>query len=159
MVIIREAGPGDTETLIDALWAAANWDGTERQSRGQIRDSRYVSGWPRAGDFGVVAEDEGRPGIGAAWCRYFEEEDAGYGYIANDIPELTIGVATDMRGQGVGQALLEALVGMADDRGCRAVSLSVEDGNAARHPYERAGFVVVGRNGGSDTLLRMCTAR
>lgn len=35
------------------------------------------------------------------------------------------------------------------------MSLSVEDGNAAaRGLYERHGFVVVGRNGGSDTMLR-----
>lgn len=34
-----------------------------------------------------------------------------------------------------------------------AISLSVEDGNRARVLYERLGFVKVGRNGGSDTLL------
>jgi ribosomal protein S18 acetylase RimI-like enzyme len=33
------------------------------------------------------------------------------------------------------------------------VSLSVEDGNRARRLYERAGFVVVGRSGTSDTML------
>ena len=35
------------------------------------------------------------------------------------------------------------------------MSLSVEDGNhAARALYTRHGFSVVGRNGGSDTMLR-----
>jgi hypothetical protein len=28
-----------------------------------------------------------------------------------------------------------------------------EDGNRARHLYQRPGFEVVGRNGGSDTML------
>ena len=57
-------------------------------------------------------------------------------------------------GRGIGTALLTALLAMADARGCRAVTLSVEDGNAARRLYERSGFVRVGRNGGSDTLVR-----
>jgi ribosomal protein S18 acetylase RimI-like enzyme len=36
------------------------------------------------------------------------------------------------------------------------VSLSVEDGNAAaRALYEHYGFRVVGRTGGSDTMLRV----
>ncbi|HEY8311468.1 MAG TPA: GNAT family N-acetyltransferase [Gemmatimonadaceae bacterium] len=121
---------------------------------GQVRASKYVAGWPRATDFGVVAEDERHLPLGAAWCRFFEEHDSGYGFVASDVPELTIGVASDARGQGVGTALMQALLVLADDRGCRAVSLSVEDGNEARRLYERTGFVVVGRNGGSDTLLR-----
>ena len=75
-------------------------------------------------------------------------------FVAEGIPELTIGVAERARGTGVGSALLAALLDMADERGCGATSLSVEDGNAARRLYERAGFAVVGRNGGSDTLLR-----
>ncbi len=36
--------------------------------------------------------------------------------------------------------------------GCTAVSLSVEDENPARALYRRCGFVVVGRNGNSDTM-------
>ncbi|MDF2575580.1 MAG: family N-acetyltransferase, partial [Agromyces sp.] len=38
-------------------------------------------------------------------------------------------------------------------RGLVGISLSVEDGNRARHLYERAGFRVVGRNGNADTML------
>jgi ribosomal protein S18 acetylase RimI-like enzyme len=40
----------------------------------------------------------------------------------------------------------------ARDRGLSAVSLSVEDENPARELYSRCGFVVVGRNGNSDTM-------
>ena len=45
----------------------------------------------------------------------------------------------------------------ATERRHPAVSLSVEDGNRARALYERAGFTVVGRNGGSDTMLLALT--
>ena len=49
--------------------------------------------------------------------------------------------------------MLDAVVAEAQRRALPGISLSVEDGNRARHLYERAGFRVVGRNGGSDTML------
>lgn len=154
MFTIREATQRDAATLLDALRAAANWDGTDRKSREELRSSKYIADWKRPEDFGVVAVDANEHGIGAAWFRFLPEHDPGYGFVAGSIPELTIGVAEPARGAGVGHALLAALLDMADERGCEATSLSVEDGNAARRLYERAGFEVVGRNGGSDTLLR-----
>ena len=43
---------------------------------------------------------------------------------------------------------------MRDDRDLTGLSLSVEDGNdRARALYESYGFVVVGREGNSDTML------
>ena len=63
-------------------------------------------------------------------------------------------VVPDARGRGVGGALLSACLDHARSRGWRALSLSVEDGNtAARALYERHGFRVTGRNGGSDTMV------
>jgi len=115
--------------------------------------SRYLVGWPRAGDFGVVAETGDGAGIGAAWCRTFAADDAGYGFVATDIPELTIGVLPDHRGKGAGTALMAHLIALGRSRRLPAISLSVEDGNRARALYERVGFVKVGRNCGSDTLL------
>ncbi|XTR53367.1 GNAT family N-acetyltransferase [Pseudarthrobacter sp. So.54] len=110
-------------------------------------------GWPQVGDFGVVAEtDDGTP-IGGAWCRNFTPDNAGYGFVAEDIPELTIGVLPDYRGNGAGTALMASLIEVGRSHGVPAISLSVEDGNRARLLYERMGFSKVGRNGGSDTLL------
>lgn len=154
MFTIREATQRDTATLLDALHAAANWDGTDRKSRNELRSSKYIAEWKRPEDFGVVAVGTNDRGIGAAWFRFLPEDDPGYGFVTESIPELTIGVAEPARGVGVGHALLAALLDMADERECEATSLSVEDGNTARRLYERAGFAVVGRNGGSDTLLR-----
>jgi len=45
------------------------------------------------------------------------------------------------------------LLAQACRRGIAGISLRVEDGNAARRLYERAGFSVVGHNGSSDTML------
>ena len=48
---------------------------------------------------------------------------------------------------------MTAVVDLARRRRLAGLSLSVEDGNPARRLYERVGFEVVGRTGGSDTML------
>lgn len=156
-MIIREATAEDLGVLRAAGLEAMNWNGEVRFTLEQFMSmpelSHYLEGWPRPGDFGAVAETaEGTP-VGAAWCRIFAADDAGYGFVAPDIPEVTIGVLAGHRGKGVGTALMEELIGQGSSRGLRAIGLSVEDGNLARSLYERLGFRKVGRNGGSDTLL------
>jgi ribosomal protein S18 acetylase RimI-like enzyme len=118
--------------------------------------ARYVVGFGVAGDLGVVAETpEGR--IGAAWVRLLAGDTRGYGWVADDIPELAIGVARGQVGRGVGTRLMTDLLARA--RVCfPAVSLSVRRDNPARHLYQRLGFVkhseVVNRVGGlSDTMV------
>jgi len=147
-----------------ALVEAVNWDGQARSTGDQLLAdphlAHYVTGWPRPTDFGTVATD-GRRGVdrlgddavlGVAWCRLFDAADPGYGYLADDVPEVTIGVVPARRGRGIGRALLAALIEQARVRGHWAISLSMEDGNRARLLYERAGFKTVGRNGGSVTM-------
>ena len=108
--------------------------------------ARYVDGWGRPDDLGMIADDD----AGAAWVRRFTNEDHGYGFVAEHVPELTIGVAPQARGRGVGTALLEELLSRV---GC--VSLSVETDNPAVRLYERFGFVRVGYVGTSWTMLRI----
>jgi [ribosomal protein S18]-alanine N-acetyltransferase len=58
---------------------------------------------------------------------------------------LTIAVAADCWGQGIGSALLEALVGAARRRRCAEVFLEVrEDNPRARGLYRRRGFTEIG---------------
>lgn len=158
--MVREAVADDAPALTAALLEAINWGGQVRFTREQVLDdphlAHYVTGWPCPGDFGVDAVDsnDGADGetLGAAWCRVFDADDPGYGYLSVDVPELSIGVAPCYRGRGIGSALLAALVDEATARGYRVISLSVEDGNRARSLYERAGFTAFGRNGGSETM-------
>lgn len=156
-VKVREATAEDTTALWAACSEAANWRGDAQFTREQLMSdpklSHYVEGWPRLGDFGVIAETGHGESIGAAWCRTFAADDAGYGFVAADVPELTIGVLPGHRGKGAGTALMTALIALGRSRGVQGISLSVEDGNRALALYERLGFVRVGRNGGSDTLL------
>jgi hypothetical protein len=82
MFTIRDAGQNDVTTLLDALHAAADWNGADRKSRDELRTSKYVEGWRRAKDFGVVAVDGNERGIGSAWFRFLPEYDPGYGFEA-----------------------------------------------------------------------------
>ncbi|MDT0346468.1 GNAT family N-acetyltransferase [Streptomyces litchfieldiae] len=155
---IRTATADDADFLISMLLEAFNWSGDQGFTREQIMTApdiaHYVAGWPRAGDFGVIAEDEATgERAGAAWARLMPADDPGYGFVAPDVPEITIAVAPEYRGRGVGRALLDALLAAAADAGLTRLSLSVDDGNPARRLYRSRGFTKVGREGDSDTML------
>jgi ribosomal protein S18 acetylase RimI-like enzyme len=156
-MILRPADSGDRPVLFEALYEAFNWRGTESFTREQLRAdanaTHYLEGWQRDTDFGIVAVADDGETVGVAWCRLFDEEDPGYGFVAAGVPELSIAVFPGHRGQGVGRQLLEAVLRAARFADHAAVSLSVEDGNAARRLYESLGFATVGRNGNSDTMV------
>lgn len=154
---VRPARSTDADFLTEMLVMAAFWrpDGPTGSVQAVLERpefAHYVSGWPRPGDLGVVAEGKEGP-VGAAWLRLLPEDDPGYGFVDAATPELSIGVAPPQRGQGVGSSLLEALVASAREQARSAVSLSVEPDNPARHLYERFGFQVVSAVNGSVTML------
>jgi ribosomal protein S18 acetylase RimI-like enzyme len=154
----RIRAASDSEEDVRFLWAilalAAAWR-SRQPAAGVSSDpsvARYVEGWGRRGDAGVIAEEAaGRP-LGAAWYRLFTETEPGYGFIDPGIPEVSIGVEADARGQGIGTALLEALIERARAEGFPSLSLSVEDDNPAVRLYERAGFRTIGREGNARTM-------
>ncbi|MGW4893340.1 N-acetyltransferase family protein [Kitasatospora sp. NPDC004240] len=147
----RPALAGDVEPLRDMLVAAINWAPGRDVPREVVladpRNAHYVDGWPRRGDLGVLAV-EGPEGasvpvpVGAAWLRYFSEDDPSYGFIAADVPELSIGVGAAHRGRGIGTMLIRDLLRAAREAGVERVGLSVERDNPALRLYEREGFRV-----------------
>jgi len=118
------------------------------------RTAHYITGWPRATDLGVIAEADGER-AGAAWLRFFPDADPGYGFVAADVPELTVGVAAHWRGRGVGRALLRAIAERAMSAGFRQISLSVERKNFAQKLYLSEGYQIVDSSDrDSDTMLK-----
>ncbi len=155
-VRVRPAGPADAGFLAQMLVAAACWrlDGPVGDVQSVLARpelAHYVSGSPRPGELGVVAQDG--PPVGAAWLRLLPEHDRGYGFVDAKTPELSIGVVPTHRGRGIGSLLLEALVVSARAQRHEALSLSVEPDNPARRLYERCGFQVVGAVDGPLTML------
>ncbi|WP_410792136.1 GNAT family N-acetyltransferase [Kribbella sp. C-35] len=153
---LRPATRGDLPFLIEMLLEACNWDGTpwydEGKARGDDHAWRYLDGWPRESDFGVVAEVDGSL-AGAAWARCLTAERPGYGYIAADVPELTLGVAAGFRRRGVARGVLTELIAQARAASYGQLSLSVDPDNPARKLYESLGFRKVGVVGTSDTMV------
>ncbi len=134
--------------VITADWNPENVKG-EAFWRADSSFEQYVGGFPRARDYGLVAERNGDP-VGAVWSRYFTTADPGYGFVSDDIPEIGIGVVAGLRGEGIGRALLKAIIAASRTD----LSLSVEDGNPAIDLYRREGFIEVGRVGEATTMLR-----
>jgi GNAT superfamily N-acetyltransferase len=158
MATVRTATSDDAVFIETMLVEAVNWDpqrvSLPRDRALAIRTNRhYVEGWPREGDVGVIAEDErGRP-IGAAWFRFFDSRDPGYGFVAEDIPEVAVGVLPERRGEGIGDTLLTELENEARRLGLRALSLSVEIANRARNLYRRHGYREVARTGATSSMV------
>jgi GNAT superfamily N-acetyltransferase len=157
---IRQVQPVDMPFLWDMLWEAAAVDDRVR-AMGKpaalaLPDiNRYLDAWGRHGDLGVVAYDDTGRLLGAAWIRLFSPASPGYGFVARDIPELSIGVVADARGKGVGGTLLDALMTIARQHGHRAISLGVNRRNPARMLYERKGFQDAGISDPIESGLTM----
>ncbi|MCA1679087.1 MAG: GNAT family N-acetyltransferase [Actinobacteria bacterium] len=113
----------------------------------------YVRGFGREVDHGVIATTA-RTRLGAAWWRVLRAHDGGYGYVRDDVPEVSLAVSPPHRRRGIATRLLERLLADAAARGIPGLSLSVEPDNPARLMYERLGFVRVGELGGAWTMLR-----
>jgi ribosomal protein S18 acetylase RimI-like enzyme len=148
---IREARREDERFLSQMLYEAATWrPGRRRSSASEVLSlpeiAVYISGWGRPGDEGLIAEAETGEPVGAAWYRLFSEEAHGFGFVNAETPELTIAVRKDLRGRGIGGALLEDLIACARKAGLPALSLSVEADNPALRLYERAAFRVIHRD-------------
>ncbi|HEX6473846.1 MAG TPA: GNAT family N-acetyltransferase [Candidatus Limnocylindria bacterium] len=157
-LVIRAARAEDEPFLWRMLATTANLPPAEPPPVERVRTDSgiapYMAGWGQSGDAGVVAEVEGEP-VGAAWFRLYDASHPGYGFVAAEIPEISIGVEADWRGQGVGRALLNALVAMARANGHHALSLSVDARNApALALYRSIGFAqTTGGSADNPTML------
>lgn len=164
---IRLATAGDGSFLTDMLVEAVNWSPewkprTRRRILADSRTARYIADWPRDTDLGVIAEAAATPAApaeppepaGAAWLRFLPASEPGYGFVAEDVPELTIGVAASWRRRGLGRALLRAIADEARLQGIGRISLSVERKNHAQRLYLSEGYRIVDSSDkDADTMI------
>jgi GNAT superfamily N-acetyltransferase len=156
-LVLRELTAADAAFQAEMLYTAAFWrpDGEHPPieivlARPEAR--RYLDGWGRDGDLGIVAELDGEP-VGAAWCRLFTEEDHGDGYVDDETPELAIAVRDGARGLGVGRRLLVALHERARANGVERMALSSEQDNFARTLYASVGYVELAPDDPKDRMI------
>jgi ribosomal protein S18 acetylase RimI-like enzyme len=153
----RPAEAADFTFLATMLGEAAVWrpDKPTPTADQVLADPRYVmylAGWPSQGDYGLVAEQDGP--VGAAWYRTFSKASHGYGFVADDVPELAIAVIASRRHEGIGRRLLVGLIEASIAQGYAALSLSVNSANPARGLYESVGFQPVEKRESSMTMIR-----
>jgi ribosomal protein S18 acetylase RimI-like enzyme len=153
----RRAGDEDLSFLATMLGEAAVWRPSKPTPTGDqvLADPRYamyLAGWPRPGDYGLVAEQDGP--VAGAWYRRYTEAIHGHGFVAEDVPELSIAVVASRRREGIGRRLLVELIRAGVAEGHHALSLSVNHENPARGLYESVGFVEVERRDSASTMIR-----
>ena len=158
--MFRLSAHADPAFLAEMLYEAVNWHDDGAEERPPLEsvlavpeNGRYVSEWGRNGDFALCALDRRDEPIGAAWWRHFTAAEPGYGYVADDVPELAIAVYPEFRRQKVGSLLLGSIIARAERDHERGVSLSVNRENPAKRLYARYGFEVVAEHGDALTML------
>jgi len=153
----RTAQPSDLPFIRKMLYEAAFW--RPGQTRPPIESAlaapelaKLLADWGKQGDMGVIAIDDTMQ-TGAAWYRFWTDDNHSYGFVDAAIPELAIGVVEDQRGRGVGKALLRSLIEHARSNRIAALSLSVERDNPALRLYKRIGFEIAESEGNAWTMV------
>ena len=141
---VRNAAEADLPAIRTALAHALDWRGVAgwESPAALIESSGHaylLADWGRPGDAAVIADVCGR-GVGAAWYRRWSESLHSYGYIDDATPEIGLGVDPGCRRQGIGTALMSALLALAVGHGVSSLSLSVERDNPAVRLYRNLGF-------------------
>ena len=154
-VEIRPLTPADQPFLWECLYFAIYVPvgtpppGLEILDRPDL--SKYVADWGRPTDSGFLAFNPSTGvNLGAIWLRQFTANNAAYGFVAENIPELGMAVVPDFRGKGLGTKLMERVLAAKKHP---AISLSVSPKNPALKLYERFDFKKVGEKGDSWTML------
>jgi ribosomal-protein-alanine N-acetyltransferase len=106
-------------------------------------DPRFGEAWTRGQCLGIMA----LPGV---WLTVasVDNEPAGFALsriVIDEAELLLLATAPSHRRQGVGAALLRAVIADARDKAAAAVHLEVRDGNDAVKLYQQAGFAKVGQ--------------
>lgn len=99
----------------------------------------YVDGFGQSPhDRAFAAAAEGRV-AGAVWVRIMDD----YGHVDSETPSFALSLLPEFRGQGLGTALLHAMLDQLRQAGYAQASLAVQKDNYAARMYQRAGFQIL----------------
>lgn len=115
---------------------------------------KYISNWgTQDGDIAIVATTQNQL-IGAVWGRLFSNSDRGYGFVSEQIPEISMAIKQEYRNLGIGTILIKEIERAYLQLNITLLSLSVDKRNPALRLYKRAGFVKYSEEGTALTLLK-----
>ena len=130
-ILLRESQHSDLAFLRKMLYEAVFWRASVNkpsfeEGLAYPDVSKALADWgKRDGDTAVVATINSRP-IGAAWYRFWTDDNFIRGYIDEITPVLVIGVHGDYRHQGVGMKMIEWLIDYASKHAIERISLMVQ---------------------------------
>lgn len=143
------------EMLYEALYVR---DGEAPLPRSIVKDpalQKYIELWgSQENDMAIVVEME-KNLVGAIWGRTFPAENPGWGFVAEDIPEISMAVKAEYRGKGIGSKLLEAIAEAYRKQGIISISLSVDQENRAKDLYLRHNYKIVSTEETAFTMLKV----
>lgn len=156
MMTIRKLQDGEEAFLAEMLYEALFVpEGQDKFPQEIIKDPalvKYINNWGKdALDIALVAEEEGEL-IGAIWGRKFTQDNPGLGFIDEEIPELSMALQEERRGEGIGTRLIQEISKVYQKVGIKALSLSVDKKNRAYELYKKTGFEIVAE---TDTSVVM----
>ena len=158
-IALRNARPSDLAFLRRMLYEAVFWrtipHGPSLEEGLRYPDVRgLLADWgKREGDTAVLAVLDSTC-IGAAWYRFWTDDNPIRGYVDEATPVLAIGVCRDYRRQGVGSRMLEWLIDYASRHNVRRISLMVAKDNHAVRLYRQQGFLEYADEGDDLIMVR-----
>ena len=134
-------------TIWEALLASPDFLSHLGVEAVQRHEEQYWSGWTAHSDPAFIALDGNGRKLGAILLKPSDPGQPAAGW------RLSMGLEADVRGQGIGQRLIERVVEFARADGKRYVNLLVDPTNIrAIALYRRRGFVDVGMH---DNVIEM----
>jgi len=158
-VLLRESQNADIPFLREMLYEAVFWRASANkpsfeEGLAYPEVSKALAGWgERAGDTVVVAAIHSIP-VGAAWYRFWSDDNFIIGYIDEKTPIVGIAVRGDYRHQGIGKRMLARLIDLASQQAVQKLSLSVSKDNYSINLYKQQGFLEYADRGEAFTMVR-----
>lgn len=160
---LRESKPSDMQFMREMLYEAVFWRPNPKKpaleeglADAGVRNA-LVDWGQRDGDAAVVALLDSTP-AGAAWYRFYTDDNCIRGYMDETVPVIVIAVHKNYRQQGIGEKMIAWLIEHASKRNIQKLSLMVSKDNHALRLYRKCGFLEYADKGDSLLMLRR-TAR
>ena len=158
-LILRAAQESDMPFMRKMLYEAVFWRKSsttpsleEGLAYPDVRQS--LADWgKRKNDTCVIATIDSKP-VGAAWYRFWTDDNSIRGYVDKSLPVVVIAVDSEHRHQGIGGKMIQWLIDIASKQAIEKISLSVSKDNYAINLYRQQGFVEHADTGDSFLMVR-----
>lgn len=106
----------------------------------------------RDSDICLIAEVDSKI-AGAVWVRIMND----YGHIDDETPSFAISLYKEYRHQGIGTALMKAMLRELKEKDYKQASLAVQKANYALRMYKKVGFEIIDEN--DEEYVMVCDLR